>query len=422
MFGFFFRGEKLSPEQHAAKLIARVQARRPGVQIRYVAAETLLRIEEVPVRKIFLENMYKDFLRAPQHERDAVLDRQAAVCAQAPEVPQMEGSYENHIRPKLVPVVRSRAYAAMLQHMDPSRYSEGIDMTDIKVPILPGRPLGEDRTVHVVLDTQHAMTQVSEEQLQTWGRSFEDVLADAVQNLRNATIPKWEPMEGGFFQAAWRDSYDCSRLLLPEVFTPLNLTGCAVAVVASREDLYVADEHDAAAQLAMLRFAGARLEENNRWQAGSLIVLQADGTWTPYKATEPTVRQAEANLRNLLMHREYANQKEGMDRLHAAAGKDLFVASFMAYRTQENDVFSMCTFSQGVEALLPKTDKVIFLATGLDGKPITPPMATVPWEIAQAIAGHLLTPVAMYPPRFHVREFPSGVVAERLRAAAQQQG
>jgi hypothetical protein len=121
-----------------------------------------LRIEEVPVRKVFLENMYKDFLRAPLHERDAVLDRQAAVCAKVPEALQMDGSYEAHIRPKLVPVVRSRAYAAMLQHVDPSRYSEGIDMTDIRVPILPGRPLGEDRIVHVVLgDVLRVTTPVS---------------------------------------------------------------------------------------------------------------------------------------------------------------------------------------------------------------------------------------------------------------------
>jgi hypothetical protein len=418
MFKFFFKGEPISKADFAERLMQRIRELDDTLAIHYDAARFTLRLGGRTPGTLYLDSLYKDYLHAPQEDREAVLLRQAAVNV-SPVEPLPLGDYETTARSHLRPIIRSRAYAAFIRNADPNDYTEETTV-DFPVLDLPNRLVGRDRAIYLAFDREDTLSQVCVDSLQDWGVDFDQALSDAVANLRAVSRPAWEPMEGGFFRAAWLDSYGCSRLLLPEMFVDLPLPGRPVAVVSAREDLFVADEYNSAAQLAMLKHARARLEENNRWSAGSLLILDKGDTWVPFRSTDSAVHQAEISLCNIVRHREYHNQKKALDRGYAGSQESpIWVEPFLATETADGHVFSACTYRQASgEALLPEVDKLIFLQSGLDGKLVQSPLSVVPWDVAQSIAGPLMQVVSMYPPRYLVKEFPDAEMCERLQAAS----
>ncbi|MFM9923129.1 hypothetical protein VLK31_09085 [Variovorax sp. H27-G14] len=396
----------------------RIRALDGTLLVHHDAASFALRIGGNAPGTLYLDSLCKDYLHASQEDREAVLRRQATVSV-APAAPLPSEGYETNIRPYLRPIIRSRAYAAFLPNDAPD---DGTQERDAAASVLdlPFRPLGDDRGIYLAFDREETLSHVGVGSLQAWGVDFDRALSDAVANLRVASLPAWEPMEGGFFRAAWQDSYGCSRLLLPEMFADLGLAGRPVAVASAREDLFVADEHNPVAQRAMLQHARARLEENNRWTAGSLLVLHQGTAWTAFRSADSAVRQAEVNLRNVVLHREYDSQKKALDRVHARTqANPVWTEPFLASETAQGDVFSACRYCQAAgEALLPEVDKLFFFECDARGALMQSPLAVVPWEVAQAIVGTLMAKVDTYPPRYLVKQFPDAEMCERLRAAS----
>jgi hypothetical protein len=103
---------------------------------------------------------------------------------------------------------------------------------------------------------------------------------------------------------------------------------------------------------------------------------------------------------------EYAEQKELLDSLHQRRGSDVYVATFSAVEKPDGSVFSYCLWSEGVDALLPRTQNILF--HGPPGElPAVERMNGGPWERVAAVVGDLLEPVDVYPPRYRVRGFPT---------------
>ena len=409
MFNFFFRGDKPNLKQYAVRLLERIHAVDPSQGLSFDEARAALVDPDGQVR-LNLGNLHSDYLRATQEQRAALLDSQAQVACMRSS-PDVSGDYETTARRNLVPIVRNRLNAeAALRLMKPS---------PSKADCIPGRPLNEDLVVHIAFDTEHTISQVTESMLAHWGVGFDDALSDAFANLRAMGGPCWEAMEGGFFRGAWQDSYDCSRLLLPEMFAELPLRGRPVAIVPARGEIVAASDRDLPAQLAMLRHARASLEDNTRWAAGSMLVLEGDA-WTTYEPGDDAVRRARDSLRNIVLHSDYKNQKTALEQQHEDELIAIFVASFMVYENDDGsgEMRSYCTYGEGVEAYLPKADRVIFLRLGPDGRPDASRKIIVPWDEARAITGPLMAPVDIYPPRFHVQAFPDEATLTRLRAAA----
>lgn len=418
MFKFFFKAESISKADFTARLMQRIRTLDGKLAVQHDARSFTLRFGGEAPGTLYLNSLYKDYLHASQEDREAVLRRQA-VAAVSTAVPLPSTAYETNIRSHLRPIIRGRGYAATARNAEPADRA-GELAGHSRTLDLPCRLLGEDRAIYLAFDREDTLSQIGVNALEEWGVDFDRALSDAVANLRAASVPTWEPTEGGFFRSAWRDSYDCSRLLLPEMFADLPISGRPVAMVSAREDLFVTDEHDVVTQLAMLEHARARLKQNNRWSAGSLLILDKGKEWIPFRAIDSAVRQAEINLCNIVLHREYENQKRTLDRVHALSqGDSVWVEPFLATETTEGEVFSACRYCQASgDALLPKVDKLLFIECDSKGKVIQSPLAVVPWEVAQSIVGPLMSAVDMYPPRYLVKEFPDAQMRERLRAAS----
>ena len=106
------------------------------------------------------------------------------------------------------------------------------------------------------------------------------------------------------------------------------------------------------------------------------------------------------------MGRDYAEQKELLDRLHAKTNENIFVATFNVVQDPQGRLLSYAVWTESVESLLPQTDMVVF--GGLEGEP-----TMVPWAGRGKKSATCSNRQDIYPPRYCVREFPS---AEQLAA------
>jgi hypothetical protein len=82
------------------------------------------------------------------------------------------------------------------------------------------------------------------------------------------------------------------------------------------------------------------------------------------------------------------------------SGTDVFVATFSIIQSPDGKLFSYAVLAEGVVALLPETDMVVF--TKQDGE-----TALVERQKTLDEMGDLMERLDIYPPRYRVTEFPS---------------
>ena len=94
--------------------------------------------------------------------------------------------------------------------------------------------------------------------------------------------------------------------------------------------------------------------------------------------------------------------------LSSVVGDDLFVATYSPFERADGSLSSYCTWSKGVEALLPEAEHVAF-----NSKESNPFL--VPWEVAREVCSDLLEPTGHEPIRWRVLDFPSAIDLRILR-------
>ncbi len=175
--------------------------------------------------------------------------------------------------------------------------------------------------------------------------------------------------------------------------------------------LLVAGSEDDAALLNMTEIAAVELQ-GARPMTG--IASRLTGTqwseWAP--APDRPVAAAFRRLARDAVARDYAEQKGLLEKLYEKTHVDLFVATAMLIQDDKtHDVFTACVWSDGVNALLPRTDIVAFQAAW-----ITKP-TLIEWQKVVDAFGDLMTAEGMCPERYRVTQFPSRERLESLGVA-----
>jgi hypothetical protein len=352
-----------------------------------------------------LANAYQDYLRAPRRERAAVLRKYAAVGA-PPEIPADFAAARAH----LMPAIRSRTYISC------TALALGAGGADVEARSA-ARALGTDRVVTLAFDSTDMMALLDRKQLDQWGVSADEAFAAAFGNLRDRTTDQFLRIGEALYVGQWGDSYDCSRVLLPDVIARLNLPGAPVALIVARGDLLVTSERNEAAQLAALALAEERLDQNQRWCAGSWLRLQGR-EWHDYLPTSEAVRGRTHALSARIRASDYQWQKSELDKLNERNGTELFVASYTLVQSNGDGALqSYAVWSRGVPTLLPETDLIAFFDPDVGDKKLQS------WMVERERAWPHLAALAetqpYFPPRHLVRDFPDAETCERLRALAQ---
>jgi hypothetical protein len=132
------------------------------------------------------------------------------------------------------------------------------------------------------------------------------------------------------------------------------------------------------------------------------IALRLDGDeWTPWlpPSSHPSYKDFQV-LRLQTLGKDYADQKELLDKLYEKKGEDVFVATFNPVESPEGEVFSYAAWNGNAASLLPETDMVVLLRR--DGISVMVEHHTLREEM-----GNKVEALDIYPPRYRLKDYPS---------------
>lgn len=286
-----------------------------------------------------LANLYKQYCDAARADRPRFLE----MCMSLLRDTSPPERFEN-ARANLLPAIRARSYAESLRL--PSLLA-GTALSGTSAA-----PFGDDVVTMLVVDDANSMSIVTAAQLDAWGVSFDEALDAALDNLRAIPGGGFARGPDGVMVGDWNDAYDSSRLLLPDLVHRAGI-GDPVAMIPTRDSILLAPAGDRRALLAMLALASTAREEQGRTVSAAMYHFR-NSSAEPYTPDDEEVARGLAQLRQRYLAEDYADQKTRLDDLHDKRDIDLFVASLMLVRDNHaREEFSLCTWSEGVDALLP---------------------------------------------------------------------
>lgn len=353
--------------------------------------------------KLYLGNLLQDLRRSRRAGRPALLKRFLdGMLAPGNAMPTR---YED-ARPRLMPVVRRHddmgivALSALGATDDPARR------------FLPAtRPLAGELVIALVCDQPTSMAYVGERELSQWQVAFDQALDDALDNLRG--LPEhggWQQIGQGVWSGEWGDSYDSSRILLPDLIHRVGVRDPVVSVPFRNALMLTGADNEAGIAL-MAQVIERHLDDTQRWL--SFQLLRLDNTqWLPHAPLVAVDAWHLLSLRNNAAVNE--SQKELLDAVHARRGPGPAVASYQMMAREDLGTLSFSVWPEQVDTLLPLTEFIVL--DKRDADPAGPLL--VPWADAVAIVGELMEPTGDAPPRWRVRRFPDAAQFERLKELA----
>lgn len=336
-----------------------------------------------------LQNFYAEHCGLPRKLRKQHLRQVVRGVLQS----QLELPDEfEHAKPDLRPKLWMRAAFTKLNLRQKIEGGEGMDV--------PLYPLGEHLSIGIVYDLPHSMRSLTNGDLKAWDTSWYEALEAARHSLEDCDFT-FARIGDGLYASLTGDNYDASRILLQPIIEQLEVDGAPVAMVPNRDCLLITGENDQMG-ISMMAELAARALDDPRPMSAHPLRLDGDQwvDWMPPKS-HPAYPGL-ALLQTQFLSQEYADQKLLLDQYHESERIDIFVASCSALQSKDTEeIFTYCVWGEGVDALLPKTDRIMFaLESG--------GIASGQWDEVIPIVGDLIRrEEEYYPPRFRVREFPS---------------
>lgn len=395
--GFF------GPPSHEAFAKAAIEAlRESGVReaIEFDPTTYSLRVEVGSGQEmVYLGNWYDRYCKASRKERREVLDAFVAHRAAKPPYEKVDLA---EARERLLPVVRSLAY---------------YDFSNLRMELQGFPPamrvmqrLGRHVAVGLVLDFPDTSRHVNPPDLEEWGITFEDALATARANLLEISREPFHKVMDGVYVAPWEDSYAASRILLPELFTSLQVQGAPVALIPTRDLLIVAGSEDRTSLAAAATIAREAL--GDPYSISLFPLVLKDGAWSDHTIDDRDLAAAFYRLTLDQLIGDYDEQQKLLNAVFDKRGEGAYVSKFLATQHQESgEVSTFCTWSNSEALLLPETDRVAFSrVTGESAESL----GIARWEKVRTVMGDRMRATEHYPPRWEVREFPTAEEIGRM--------
>jgi hypothetical protein len=277
-------------------------------------------------------------------------------------------------------------------------------------------PLAGDLRIRLVYDFGSFVGHLRPENLATWGRTAEEVRQQAVANLARLEPPTWVDSGEGFHRLDSPDSYAESMFQLGSVVDALPFAADAVLLPCNRGILLAADGKSEASLDAMLR-EGFRCLHEEPWGISGTMIKRGPEGWdvaTPPVSLAPLAH----DLAVLNAGHDYHAQREALDSLHERIGRDVYTAEYSLIK-RDDRLQSYCTWTKGVETLLPVADSVA-LMRDVESEDFL----FASWQDVVEVAGARLQATPERPTRFLVTSFPDDHEWQALsnRASASQAG
>ena len=355
---------------------------------------------------MFLSNAYSDYCNAPSTQKAAGVERYVKGFLQrSGNVPKTL----QELKSQLKPVVRDAAFFSLTEL---KLRTDGKKAGTLEIPtklLAPGLRAGLAR------DTEHAIEYVNRGTLENWDLTFDEAFAIAVENLRNRTTKEGlREVHAGLYASQYGDSYDTSRLLLPEVLENLEIEGDPIVFMPNRDQLWVTGDRNASATGAMLK-DGEESHFNLGHSLSGELYKWSDGAWCLYLPSDEEQREKCLAMRRRRAGMDYGQQAGYLNKIHERNQIDVFVASMLLFKRKEGS-FNLCMWAKGVDSLLPKAE-IVALATTKNKED----QILVPWDALVRVLGALMEEQPeLAPVRYRVRRFPDATQFEELRRVALQ--
>lgn len=334
------------------------------------------------------------YQRADRRDRRELIRRFAgAAPAQADPVP----SDYAQARPMLMPLVRTLADVG-LARLKAQSLLRGMQAFR---PML-WRPFIGELVLALGCDLPgEALAWVPEDRLAQWGRSFEQVWADALLNLRALPEqPGWTQIAHGVWAGDWADGFQSSRMLLPDLIHRLGVPE-PVAMVPFRNTLLVASANDPHGVRRMGEAVAQVAPAAPGWMSFEPMRLR-QRDWAAHEVPADD-RAFFTGLREQGRMVSYRDQKALIDSQAKADAAPPHVAEYHHVQHDADDAMhSVALWREGVDSLLPVTDWLALLPADESRDPIL-----ARWRDVHDVAGGLLESTDHLPPRVRVRGFPS---------------
>ena len=382
---------------------------------RYVRTQGVELVESLPAQmevvvrrdgsssRIYLGNLLHEYGKAKRRDRQSVVE--GFVSSLINGNAETPATYAD-AKPLLLPVVRSVGALGVAM-------SAGLrTAVDMAFPAIVQRPLVADLAVSLVVDRPKSMAYVNADNLNAWGVTLDQALDDALHNLR--ALPEhggWTEIFPGLWQGDWGDTYESSRILLPDLIYRLGIND-PVAMVPFRDVLLVTSRSNAGAVQHIVDLAAGSLDNNTRWVSFELLLLNGN-SWERHVPVDHQALLQDLSRRNIAD--AYAAQKQILDAHFNDRAIDIFVATHQLVQRDGEGMSSYTVWSEGVDILLPEADRVALVRP--DNKESDPLM--VPWAMAKKHFGPFFEATDYTPTRFRLRDFPDAQAVEAVRRLTQ---
>ena len=336
-----------------------------------------------------LANIYRTYLSTPRLRRRTHLRHCVGVALMADQKPPSDFS---EARPNLRSRLWSRAGLdeVRLRHLYTESDNGGLD--------LPCQPIGEHLLACLAYDWPESVQSINDDNLREWGVTIYEALEAALENL-DASTAGIAKIGDHLYSFVSGDTYDAARLMLVDRIKGFELDGAPVAFVPNRDSILITGSEDNVGLQMMADLADKQIGEP--YSLGGTPLILQDGEWVDWMP--PPTCPCYAKFRELELRffgSIYADQKQLLDAAHKRGRVDIFVANFSAVTRPDGNPVSYCAWVDGVDSLLPVTQKVAFVRTETEA------VALGQWKRVLETVGHLMELTDDYPHRYRVREFP----------------
>ena len=402
--------EAPSRDQFANEFIAVLKSVAPTKSVSYDAEKSCVTIDSEGVSSVVhnIQGAYLEYAHSSELERAEAVRRCVRALLQS--LRSLPADFEDAAH-DLLPIVRARV-------------RNELKWLRSEVESAPGSPafvpFAEHLCVSIAYDLPDGIYHIGSEELKCWGVPFEAAWQRATQNLANLQC-RFGGLRAtpGVYEFNVDDGYESSRLLFPEVFTQLELSGAPIAIVPRACSLLFTGDRDEDGLRIMLERAEQELRKSTPI-GGFAYRLSQQGVWHPWlpapthKLYRPFRRLADATSELSYTHQQKILTQ--LEEKHQPEHARLFVASvFTAKAESPWGPITSCTWTNHAPSLLPKTDMIALI------RDLKEPPVLVPWNAVQKTVGHMMVPQGLYPERYRVDSFPSGPQFAAILSAAKRE-
>lgn len=415
-----------------------VKKTNPDLSVRYDASNFALKITNAPdaekseeseesqeggTQVAWLENVYADYHNTSYaKDRRATLKHfvQSIVVIGSMEADGASATSFEQVRSQLMPLVRCAFDETHMRHQ--IYFDKDDDLHSQNMLSIAQKRISSSIAIQLGLDTEHSIARVTADDLKGWGVDFDEALEIAINNLRQISAkPLWRNMQNGVYVAYWDDSYDSSRLLLPDSILELSVQGDPIALVPSRQMLIVAGADDAEAVQAAAELAASVYQEDTRLISTEALRLNPQTkAWQPYQIAGELGQQLWLEHAQQLKtaydaQRELLNTQAENEEIEL----DAYVADQMCYQKKDGTVFSVCAWADQVSVLLPVCDYIMLNRTEPDDITNVIDEVTLTWDTAvELLADCLEQNNTFQPVLYQSKHFPDDKLFATLKEHA----